>query len=209
MAITIGLGLALALQPRDAPATIAEQRARLPPPASGCEDDLVAGLWQAHTYYEHVGEWYMLELDIRRDPDDADGRALTGTIRSEFWDGGPDRAQPPLCDQPGNRRAVLENARGSADGLDLRFDAIDWEGADVCGGFHGGYLLDRFSGHIDPDRMEFLSVLNADAPQWTDVPTVFRRVRCPDRDRRDDEPRVVVRPPAYHPPEQGGCGFRD
>lgn len=207
--IAVALGLALGLQPREAPATIEEQRARLPPPATGCEDDLVAGVWQAHTFYRHVGEWYRFELDIRRDPDDAGGRTLIGTIRSEFWDGGPERAQPPLCDAPGNRRAVLENARGRVDGLDVEFDATDWRGAGVCHTFFGGYLLDRFSGHIDPERMEFQSVLNADSDAWTDVPTVFRRVRCPPPSDRRDEPKVVVAPPPYEPPSETGCGFRD
>ena len=210
-ALALGIGLGLGLGPALGRATIEEQRQRLPPPAFECGDDPIAGVWQAHTYYGHVGQWYTFALDVRRDADDPSGAALRGTIQVVFWDGDASRSQPPLCDAPGDRGEVFENARGEARDLELRFDAVDWRDTGACGGIGGGYLLDRFSGTVDPERMEFQSVLNADAPQWRDVPTVFRRVRCPPPDASaepEPEPRVVLAPPPYAPPEREGCGLR-
>jgi len=206
----LAIGLAVMLGPARAPATIEDQRARLPPPAA-CGDDPIVGVWQAHTHYGQVMEWYRFELEIHRDPDDPSGRALIGEIRAEFWNGGSDLAEPPACDAPGQRRAVNEIAKGHAEGTRLSFEATSWRDGETCERFTSGYLLDRFSGRVDVERMEFQSVLNADAPEWTDVPTVFRRVRC-ERGAVEDPARVVVAPPPYGLPEVdggGGCGFRD
>ncbi|MFV8755260.1 hypothetical protein ACNOYE_32320 [Nannocystaceae bacterium ST9] len=195
----------LLLGPALADATIEEQRARLPPPATEC-DDQIAGQWRAHVFYAHVMQWYVFVLDIRR----GQANQLHGTIHAEFWDGDADDQQPPLCNLGVHRGAVVQNASGEADQLDIRFDAIDWRDEQACGSLGMGYLLDRFSGTIDPERMEFQSLLNADAPQWRDVPTVFRRVRCATAGSADDrEPKIVVAPPPYQPPEgERGCGFR-
>jgi hypothetical protein len=70
-------------------------------------------------------------------------------------------------------------------------------------------LLDHFSGTVDLERMEFQSLLNADAPEWRDVPTVFRRVRCGAAAPSDPTPRIIMEPPPYQPPEREGCGLRD
>ncbi|MFO7563327.1 MAG: hypothetical protein R6X02_11850 [Enhygromyxa sp.] len=199
------IGLLLTLGPGLAPATIEEQRNRLPPPAFECEDDPIAGVWQAHVHYAHVRQWYLFELSIERDP--AGEGSLRGSIRAEFWDGDADHPQPPLCDEPGYRAGVVERARGRADDLALSFEAVDWQDLELCGPKRGAYLLDRFSGTVDPERMEFQSVLNADAPQWRDVPTVFRRVRCA-RQQAKPVPRIIVEPPPYQPPKQEGCGMR-
>jgi hypothetical protein len=201
------IGLGSSLSPRVAPATIEDQRSRLPPPAFECGEDPIVGIWQAHAYYAHVRQWYRFELTIARE-DPAQRAALTGTIHVEFWDGGPERAQPPACAEPGDRAGVLERAEGRSEGLELRFDATDWRDLELCDKAVRGYLLDHFSGTVDPERMEFQSLLNADAPEWRDVPTVFRRVRCGSADR-DAAPRVTVRAPPYQPPEQGGCGLRE
>lgn len=205
LGLGLGLGLLISLGPALAPATIEDQRSRLPPPAFECEADPISGVWQAHAYYAHVGQWYLLELSIERDP----GRpeSLRGTIRSEFWDGGPELAQPPLCTEAGERAAVIQTASGQAEGLALRFDAIDWRDLAACGPFSGAYLLDHFSGTIEPERMEFQSLLNADAPEWKDVPTVFRRVRC-GPGSAVLEPKIIVAPPPYEPPAREGCGLR-
>lgn len=209
LALAALVGLGLSLGPQLAPATIEEQRARLPPPAQHCGDDPLTGTWQAHTYYAHVQQWYRFELEVRRDPEDPAGERLKGSIHAEFWNGGPERSEPPRCSDPGRRRAVFENATGRGEGFELRFEAVDWRDAQLCGPLGGGYLLDRFSGTVEPERWEFQSVLNADAPQWRDVPTVFRRIRCGPKDpRQADEPRIVVAPPPYEPPEREGCGLR-
>jgi hypothetical protein len=197
----------LTLGPALAPATIEEQRSRLPPPAFECGDDPIAGVWQAHAFYAHVGQWYVFELNVERDP--AGEGLLRGSIHAEFWDGSADRPQPPLCDAWGDRRAVFENAKGRADGLALSFEATDWRDLEICGPLGGSYLLDRFSGTIELERMEFQSLLNADAPEWRDVPTVFRRVRCGAATEAEHTPRIIVEPPPYQPPEREGCGLRD
>jgi hypothetical protein len=185
-------------------ATIEEQRARLPPPATDCSDP-VAGQWRAHVFYGHVMQWYVFVLDIQRSGE----TSLKGTIRAEFWDGDEHDQQPPDCSLSNNRAAVIENAEGEAKGLEIRFDAIDWRDDNACRSVPFGYLLDHFSGTIDPERMEFQSLLNADAPEWRDVPTVFRRVRCAAGASEDPQPKIVVAPPPYQPPEgERGCGFR-
>lgn len=206
-AIALTIGLALTLGPSLAPATIEEQRQRLPPPADGCGDDPIAGVWQAHVYYAHVGQWYQTRIEIERDASDASGERLVGSIYSEFWDGGPEDSQPPACGGPGHRAAVNERASGRARALELQVDALDWKDAEVCGPTSFGYLLDHFSGTVDVERMEFQSVLNADAPQWQDVPTVFRRVKC-SRKLPVPEPKITVAPPPYEPSEREGCGLR-
>jgi hypothetical protein len=196
------LSVGLVLMPARGRATIEEQRARLPPPAS-CEDPVV-GQWRAHVFYRHVQQWYVFVLDIGRETDER----LVGTIHVDFWDGGELDAQPPAC-QLARRGEVFEHARGHLDGLALHFEATDWRDEEVCGSIGGGYLLDRFDGTIDLERMEFQSLLNADAPEWRDVPTVFRRVRCSEPGGEPSEPKVVVAPPPYEPPDDArGCGFR-
>jgi hypothetical protein len=201
------VGLALTLGPALAPATIEEQRQRLPPPAEACGDDPIAGVWRAHVYYAHVQQWYMTRIEIERDAADASGERLVGSIYSEFWDGGPEHTLPPACDGPGNRSAVNERATGHARGVALEVDAIDWRDAAVCGPTSFGYLLDHFSGTVDIERMEFQSLLNADAPEWQDVPTVFRRIAC-SQNQPAPEPKIAIAPPPYEPVEREGCGLK-
>jgi hypothetical protein len=206
-AFGLAVGLALTLGPALAPATIEEQRQRLPPPAEACGDDPITGVWQAHVYYAHVQQWYMTRIEIERDAADPSGERLVGSIYSEFWDGGPELSQPPACGGPGQRSAVHERATGRARALQLEVDAIDWKDAEVCGPTSFGYLLDHFSGSVDVERMEFQSLLNAEAPEWQDVPTVFRRVRC-SNELPPSEPKIAVAPPPYQPAEREGCGLR-
>ncbi|MBK9371195.1 MAG: hypothetical protein IPN01_33690 [Deltaproteobacteria bacterium] len=85
---------ALLVLPRVAPATVAEQRARLPPPKA-C-DDPVAGVWMSHQYSERRGTWDQFTLTIHRDPA-APGR-LNGTIHNHVWEGGPADERPPPCE---------------------------------------------------------------------------------------------------------------
>lgn len=201
MLATLSAGLLLG--PALGHATIEEQRARLPPPATECSDP-IAGQWRAHVFYRHVMQWYVFVLDIER----VGESELRGSIQAEFWNGDEGDQQPPDCALGSGRAAVFQHASGEAKALDIRFDATDWRDDRACASPQFGYLLDRFSGTIDPERMEFQSLLNADAPQWRDVPTVFRRVGCRGADG-DPEPRIVVAPPPFEPPDpEHGCGFR-
>jgi hypothetical protein len=198
------LSAGLLLGPALGRATIEEQRDRLPPPATECSDP-IAGQWRAHVFYAHVRQWYVFVLDIER----VGESELRGSIKAEFWDGDDDDQQPPECRIGSGRAAVFEPASGEAKGLDIRFDATSWRDEQVCGSLGLDYLLDRFSGTIDPERMEFQSLLNADAPQWRDIPTVFRRVRCGPHGEDESVPRIVIAPPPFQPPDpEHGCGFR-
>jgi hypothetical protein len=84
------------LVPRSAPATIAEQRARLPP-AAECEGEVVAGVWRSHKYYPQFGDWSIFTLTIRRSPDDRN--QLVGRITNRNWGGGAESEEPPPCSQ--------------------------------------------------------------------------------------------------------------
>ncbi|HEY8427073.1 MAG TPA: hypothetical protein VIL20_01810, partial [Sandaracinaceae bacterium] len=68
--------------PSRAPATIAEQRARLPP-AAECDDEIVAGIWRSHAYNAQFGDWAVFTLTIRRVPGHPD--QLVGTITNHSW----------------------------------------------------------------------------------------------------------------------------
>jgi len=197
-------GLALVAFPWRAPATVAEQRARLPPPAS-CEDP-VTGTWKAHAYYSHVNEWYVFLLDVHRAVPGS--KELTGRIRAEIWQGGPSQPEAPLCGPGVRHYRVLETAAGSfADGR-LVFNATSWQlDGEQCGAM-GGYLLDLFSGTVDRELQEFQSVLNADSPVWRDVPTVFRRIACENgAPGPEASPTGSAKPPAFQPARsRSGCG---
>lgn len=148
----------------------------------------------------------MTRIELERDAADPSGERLIGSVYSEFWNGSPEHSQPPACDGPGLRAGVNERAIGRARGLELSVDAIDWKDAEVCGPTGFDYLLDHFTGRVDVERMEFQSLLNADAPEWRDVPTVFRRVRCSGK-QPTPEPKIAIAPPPYEPAEREGCGL--
>jgi hypothetical protein len=192
--------LALLVLPRVAPATVAEQRARLPPPKA-C-DDPVAGVWMSHQHSARRGTWDQFTLTIRRDPDDRD--RLVGTIHNHVWGGGPDDEQPPPCDGQQDYVVVM-TAEGEAEGLTIRYDGLDWKlESQTCGG-RVGYNIDHFVGTIDPALQEFQS-LNNDGGEAVNEPTVFRRISCGDDGLQGAGARpVVLTPPPFQPPSSG-CG---
>ena len=75
-ALVAGAVTGLALFPGVGYATIEEQRARLPPPAT-CADG-VEGVWLSHTYNPVYRDWYMFTLRIRRKA--AGSKELVGEI---------------------------------------------------------------------------------------------------------------------------------
>jgi hypothetical protein len=205
----VGLGrLALAafavgtcLRPARAPATVQEQRARLPPPAE-CADP-VAGKWKSHAYDDTYGEWSIFTLDIRRV--DGSDEALVGAITNESWRGSAEQSQPGPCRGLDHLRIGMD-ARGTITGGQIAFTAYgQWRlEATLCGEFSGLYNLDSFTGRIDPDLLEFQSV-NNDGGRAVNHPTVFRRIACADGDAPVDtrigEPTANVAPPPLYPPE--------
>lgn len=191
----------LMLVPSGAPATIQEQRARLPPPAF-CEDE-VEGIWRSHSYWVGHGQWYIFILEIRRVRNDPN--RLTGTVLSEYWNGSPNQEEPPPCRPGGYHQLVRMPGAGSVvDGL-VTFGGTSWTLERVyCGTPTWSYYPDNFSGAIDPEIQEFQS-LNNDGGAAINVPQVFRRVRCFDP---DSPPHVTVEPPPFQPPTRGACSFR-
>lgn len=199
------LGLAVgfvALTARPAPATIAEQRARLPPPAE-CTDP-VAGVWRSHRYDPRYNDWSQFTLEIHRDPEDR--TRLVGIIRNHSWSGGPDVEEPPANCTFGMRRWVVSmDAVGSAsDDGSIQFGGVGQWRLDerICMGW-GGYNLDNFTGVIDPEIQEFQSV-NNDGGRSVNEPTVFRRISCfQENTPTEPHPNIRIEPPALYPQDSG------
>lgn len=198
------VGVSVGLTPRRAPATIAEQRARLPPPAT-CKDP-VTGVWQSHSFNTMYEEWGRFTLTIRRV--EGSETELVGEMVNESWYGPKTESSRGPC--VGRLQYIVSmEAEGSYIGDTVEFHATSWKMEEALCAVDGsfGYNLDRFSGVIDHDLEEFQSV-NNDGGRYIDVPTVFRRVSCDDTEQL--EPRVSVAPPAFYPPdEERGCGFLD
>ena len=204
VALVVSFAIGLGLYPGQAPATIAEQRARLPPPAA-CKDP-VSGVWQSHSWNEMYQEWGRFTLTIRRV--EGSETELLGEITNESWYGPKSEVTRGPCVGRMQYLVTMEGAGSYRDG-EVEFHGTSWKlAAELCAvdlGF--GYNLDRFLGRIDHDIQEFQSV-NNDGGRYIDVPTVFRRVSCDDRE--EVEPRVTMAPPPFYPPEEerGGCGLR-
>lgn len=188
-----------------APGTVAEQRARLPPPAT-CEQDDIEGVWKSHQYDPRHGDWTEFTLEIRRVADKPG--ELLGKIFNHSWDGPPTEEQPGPCKGAQRYRVSME-AVGTFDEANGRilFRATRWKLDEVvCGALSGGwgYNLDRFTGTVEPERQEFQSV-NNDGGRAVNDPTVFRRVRCLD-DPAEPPPSIDIEPPAIFPKRRaGGC----
>jgi hypothetical protein len=193
------------LWPLRAPATIQEQRNRLPPPAE-CTDP-VAGLWKSHQYDPNYRDWTIFELDIHRV--DGSETQLTGTIRNHSWDGDPTQQEPPGCRPGYGEWLVSMDARGTVDAQGniyfgghgaWRLDQV------ICNWGPGGYNLDHFTGVIDRALNEFQSV-NNDGGRAVNDPTVFRRIRCHNELNNDPvNPNPISTPPPFYPRfSTGGC----
>ncbi|PRP95861.1 hypothetical protein ENSA5_37300 [Enhygromyxa salina] len=191
----------MTLFPGNGGATIAEQRARLPPPAA-CKDP-VSGVWQSHSFNEMYQEWGRFTLTIRRV--EGSETALEGEIVNESWYGPKTEKVRGPC--VGRLQYIVSmEARGEYVGETVKFQGINWKMEDALCSVDGsfGYNLDRFSGVIDHEIQEFQSI-NNDGGRYIDVPTVFRRVSCDDREEL--APRVTMAPPPLYPPEEErGCG---
>ncbi len=193
--------------PQRAPAgTVAEQRARLPPPAE-CADP-IAGVWKSHDFRGHRGVWEVFTLSIERS--EPGGASLTGTILNHYWLGGERDSEPGPC--KGLKHAkVSMDAEGKVDGETITFHGIgQWRLEEhLCGG-SVSYVLDDFTGQLDLEANEFQTVAN-DGIVAINEPTVFRRIDCLEGQGVKAGPRIEVRPPAFYPPVDepaGGCGVK-
>ncbi len=198
----VALLAALVLMPSLAPATVEEQRARLPPAAT-CNDP-VEGVWMSHRYHPRFHDWYIFTLEIHRA---AQGSTeLTGQIQSHSWEGSARDEMPPPCRAGLDHWTVRMTARGTArpDGR-IEFGGTAWALEQLfCGHAprRGEYYLDQFSGTIDREIQEFQSV-NNDGGRSINDPTVFRRVRCFET---PPVPHAAVSPPSFQPPgHAAGC----
>ena len=133
------MGLML-LVPALAPASVEEQRRRLPPPAKDC-DDPVTGLWQGHELLN--GRWYKFKLDIHREADDPE--KLRGNIESHSWGGGKEQTTPPPCNGFLNDEFILDMpADGSFDGKRIEFIGRSWKLSEAHLRERGDLLPRRF-----------------------------------------------------------------
>ncbi|PRP94172.1 hypothetical protein ENSA5_41270 [Enhygromyxa salina] len=209
MALVVGLGgfvLASWLPGLGHASTVAEQRARLPPPAT-CKDP-IAGVWKSHSYDQRFRDWTIFTLELQRTAPGVD--EFEGRITNHSWVAEPHESSPPPC--RGELRYLISmDAKGHVrDGIISVYGVGSWKLDEVlCGSWNMGYNLDHFSGQIDPELMEFQSV-NNDGGRAVNDPVVFRRVHCNDGEQPDQEPRIAVAPPPFTPPEEegGGCGLR-
>jgi hypothetical protein len=179
----------------DAPATVAEQRARLPP-AAECGSP-VEGKWKAMAYWHD--HWYEFRLEIHEDP--SDHAQLSGMIYVDFWTGPKTSPEPPTpC---GRRIKGQMTATGTFRNGHVAIHGSDFVTTEAVCGDAGRYNNDNFTGVLEPDRQEFQSV-NDDGGDAVNEPVVFRRIGCFDNGRKD--PGSAVTPPPFFPKRRdGGC----
>ena len=111
-----GLSLAVAgvLVVDRVPATVAEQRQRLPA-AAEC-DDPIAGVWRAHVYRPDIRRWTLNTMELRWSPDRS---KLLSSYENHYWRGGPEDSEPPPC-RPGEyQRKAHSTGEGSYSGNEL------------------------------------------------------------------------------------------
>lgn len=197
--------LCVVLASRQAPGTVAEQRARLPP-AAECSDDPVAGRWKSHQFYAKRKRWTIFTLEIQRDGGPKSTK-LVGRIINHGWDGDKDREQPGRCGpKQRTRKQISMTARGQVNNGEITFQGTSWKlDRHICGPrLKFRYYLDKFTGRIDPKRQEFQSVNNDGGPM-VNHPTVFRRIAC----LSDPPPaNLKIKKPALLPKNNSGCSFR-
>jgi hypothetical protein len=198
-AAVAALLMAMTVRLPEAPATVAEQRARLPP-AAECESE-VAGTWKAQVYSASTASWYEYTMEVRHV--EGSDTALTGMIYVDAWTGTPAQSEPGPC--MGNRRMKGKMVgRGSFASGQVFFGGEEFQLLEIlCGDRSGiGYNPDQFTGRLERERHEFQSV-NNDGGAAVNEPSVFRRIGC-----FDDEKRVnpdVVPPPFFPERREGGC----
>ena len=191
--------LAMIVRVPEAPATVAEQRARLPP-AAECENE-VEGVWQALIYGTNTSSWYEFVLEIHLDPDDK--TKLNGAILVDAYSGSPDQPEPGVC--TGSRIKGKMVGHGTVTDGEVFFGGSDYEVTEVICGEQVGYNPDQFTGRIEPDIQEFQSI-NNDGGSAVNEPTVFRRIKCFDN-QGPKKPGADVKPPPFFPKHRssGGC----
>jgi hypothetical protein len=140
--------------------------------AARCPDP-AAGTWRAMKYDPDQHHWVTFTLRIRRS-----GDALTGTILSRTWSGGPSDRRPPECRPFGSDITVRMPARGHFSGGEMVFESSSYQIVrEDCPSRPFNYAPDRFRGTVDAAGERFDS-LNNDGAYDIDEPYMFRRVSC-------------------------------
>jgi hypothetical protein len=193
---------ATVLCPALLPATVEEQRARLPPPTR-CEDP-IEGVWRAQRFFPDFEDWGVFTLRVRRT---APGAAtLTGTVDTEYWNGPAGSTSAPPCAAGVRHFIVDQDARGRFENGVV--DVVSFNvrlRREFCPGSFGAYNPDTFAGRVDPALQEFQAVSN-DGGRVINEPTVFRRIGCLDA---VVAPHPFVAPPPLTPPRSArGCARR-
>ncbi len=186
-----------------APASIEEQRARLPPPAH-C-DDPVEGEWRGKKFEVRYGNWFAVTLDVHRTAPRA--LTLTGRIVARLWYASAQDVEPPPCARPHRDYTVEMPATGTINGQAIAFGSSSYRLVALHCGTHESYNPDNFSGVIDSAIQEFQSV-NNDGGRAVNDPMVFRRVRCFEPgavDQHRDLSAVIVTPPLMPISRSRGC----
>ena len=197
LVLSIVVSLLMLLRPGLAPASVEEQRKRLPPPARDC-DDPITGYWMGHQLLNDY--WYRFTLDIDRlEPG---GEELVGKIESHYWNNLESKYEPPSCEEKRHNQVVIDmNAGGRFEKNAVAFLGKDWTlKEELCGRFSGAYYPDGFSGELIHEGTEFHSINDDGHNAITTV--VFRRIRCKDIDRPLPELPGQTPPPNY----SSGCG---
>jgi len=194
------IALLVLLLPNLAPGTIAEQRARLPPPAE-C-DHPVYGIWKSHSFYKQQSNWYVFTLNVKPKKDSK--IELEGRIDVHFWSGNKDAQEPPPCRSRNINVRLHMPAKGTYNNGEIVFGGVDRYEVDemICGSRRLAYYLDSFTGKIDKKLQEFQS-LNNDGGAAVNVPTVFRRISC--LNDALPEGKAVPPPPFTPPTKRSGC----
>ncbi len=199
------VSVALLTFPKDSPASIEEQRARLPPPAE-CTDEL-EGEWLALTHSSTYDDWYQVRLTIKRTSPGA--QTVEGQMRVRFWFGDDNAMNPPPCtERRAQERVVIQPSLGTYIDNEVQFHAQSWSFAPESCFKSGRYNLDNYSGRIDHKLHEFQSV-NNDGGRAVNEPAVFRRVKCingPDVLSPTMSRPVDVKAPSFTPKRKWGCG---
>ncbi len=197
-----GLGLVvLTTFPRETPASVEEQRARLPPPAQ-CTND-IEGTWLGLRWSSHrrPPEWYKVTLEVRYASPESK-TDLTGSINVRFWKGGAEAQTPPSGCRYGEG-LIYQPAKGKIIDGNIDFEALSWQSAMPGCEYTAGYYLDHYTGRIDPQILEFQAV-NNDGGLAVNEPTVFRRIKCADVPG-PTAMDVKVTPPSFTPRKKWSC----
>src|ERR1044071_3158521 len=114
----------------------------------------------SHAYYPQQHQWYVVNLDVRRVTGHPD--QLQGLIRAHFWDGDEHMVEPPAdCAHVSMHAEVREPAVGTlTPDQTITFRGTSWALERQYCGFGMGYALDTYSGRIDPQIMEFQTILD-------------------------------------------------